>query len=84
LTLDWGTPGFYFAVLSAVFAELPLAILMILGARRLLRLTIATEMAHQGDTGPVPALWRVPLIGRPSGPAERGPAALAGGREPAG
>ncbi len=85
LTLDWGTRGFYFAVLSAAFAELPLAILMILGARRLLRLTIATEMAHQGNTGPVPALWRVPLIGRPSGgPAERGPAALAADRKPAG
>jgi hypothetical protein len=63
LTLDWGTSGIYFSLLSAVFAELPLAILMILGARRLLRLTIATEMALEGATGPVPPLWQVALLG---------------------
>jgi hypothetical protein len=63
LTLDWGTGGFYFSLLSAVVAELPLAILMALGARRLLRLTIATEMALEGATGPVPPLWQVALLG---------------------
>jgi hypothetical protein len=62
LTLDWGTHGFSFAVFSAVCGELPLALLMILGARRLLRLTIATAMAAEGVPGPVPPLWRVPLI----------------------
>jgi hypothetical protein len=62
LTLDWGTRGFSFAVFSAVCGELPLALLMILGARRLLRLTIATAMAAEGVPGPVPPLWRVPLI----------------------
>src|SRR5579863_9896318 len=62
LTLDWGTPGFSFSVFSAVCGELPLAVLMIIGARRLLRLTIATAMAAQGIPGPVPPLWRVPLI----------------------
>jgi hypothetical protein len=63
LTLDWGTNGFSFSLLSAVIAELPLAILMALGARRLLRLTVATEMALEGATGPVPPLWRVALLG---------------------
>ena len=67
LTLDWGTGGFYFSLLSAVVAELPLAILMALGARRLLRLTIATEMALEGATGPVPPLWQVALLGPGSG-----------------
>jgi hypothetical protein len=62
LTLDWGTRGFSFSVFSAVCGELPLALLMIVGARRLLRLTIATAMAAQGVPGPVPPLWRVPLI----------------------
>ena len=62
LTLDWGTRGFGFSVFSALCGELPLAILMIIGARRLLRLTIATAMAAQGIPGPVPPLWRVPLI----------------------
>jgi hypothetical protein len=63
LTLDWGTSGIWFSLLSAVFAELPLAILMALGARRLLRLTVATEMALEGATGPVPPLWQVALLG---------------------
>jgi hypothetical protein len=63
LTLDWGTSGIYFSLLSAIFAELPLAILMVLGARRLIRMTIATEMALEGATGPVPPLWQVALLG---------------------
>ena len=63
LTLDWGTSGFWFSLLSALVAELPLAILLALGARRLLRLTIATEMALEGATGPVPPLWQVALLG---------------------
>ncbi|HEY2578278.1 MAG TPA: hypothetical protein VGI74_18390, partial [Streptosporangiaceae bacterium] len=68
LTLDWGTRAFSFSLMSALFAELPLAAMMILGARRLLRLTIATTMALQGDTGPVPPLWKVSLLG--TGPNE--------------
>jgi len=63
LTLDWGTGDFWFSLFSAVVAELPLAILMIFGARRLLRLTVATEMALEGMTGPVPPLWQVALLG---------------------
>lgn len=76
LSLDWGTRAFYFSVLSAIFAELPLAVLMILGARRLLRLTVAMAMALEGGTGPVPPLWRVPLLGT-------GPGAQARRRRPA-
>ena len=68
LTLDWGTRAFSFSLLSAIFAELPVALMMVLGARRLLRLTIATTMALQGNHGPVPPLWRVPLLG--TGPGE--------------
>jgi hypothetical protein len=68
LTLDWGTRSFSFSLISAIFAELPLAAIMILGARRLLRLTIATTMALQGNHGPVPPLWKVPLLG--TGPGE--------------
>jgi hypothetical protein len=68
LTLDWGTRAFSFSLMSAIFAELPVAVMMILGTRRLLRLTVATAMALQGDHGPVPPLWRVPLLG--TGPGE--------------
>jgi len=63
LTLDWGTRNFSFSLLSAIFAELPLAVMMIVGVRRLLRLTIATTMSLQGHPGPVPPLWRAPLLG---------------------
>jgi hypothetical protein len=95
LMLDWGTRGFYVSLLSAVVAELPLAVLMGLGARRLLRLTVAAEMALEGVTGPVPALWRVALPGpRPAagdgggqpasgpGPAGRPATAAVGERDP--
>lgn len=63
LTLDWGTRGFSGSLLAALFAELPLALLMAVGARRLLRLSVATTMALQGQSGPVPPLWQVPLPG---------------------
>ena len=63
LTLDWGTKEFPLSLLLALCAELPVAALMIFGARRLLRLTIATAMARQGTPGPVPPLWRVALLG---------------------
>jgi hypothetical protein len=38
------TSGFWISLLSALFAELPLAILAFLGARRLLRATVAAAM----------------------------------------
>lgn len=71
LMLDWGTREFSLSVLLAIFVELPLAALMVLGARRLLRLTIAVAMARQGNPGPVPPLWRVALFGEsPAGGSE--------------
>ena len=63
LTLDWGSRAFSFSLASALCVELPLAILMILGARRLLRLTVRMQMALEGLPGPVPPLWRVALLG---------------------
>lgn len=63
LTLDWATRSFYFSLLSAVFVELPLAAMMIYGARRLLQLTVRMQMALEGLPGPVPPLWRVALFG---------------------
>src|SRR3984893_9501139 len=40
VTLDVRTSGFMLALLSAIFIELPLAAMAIIGARRLVRLTI--------------------------------------------
>jgi hypothetical protein len=61
VSLDVRTSGFALSVLSAVFVELPLATLAIIGARRLLRLTLSTIVTRV--PGPRLALWRVPLFG---------------------
>jgi hypothetical protein len=63
VSLDAGTPGIWNSVLTAVVVELPLAALAVLGARRLLRLTIEAVGRRHGYRGPVPALWRIPLLG---------------------
>jgi hypothetical protein len=62
LTLDYGSSGFTMSVLTAVFAELPLAFLLFVGARRLLRMTVQIVMRLEGIPGSPPALWRIPLF----------------------
>jgi hypothetical protein len=63
VVLDVATSGFLASLLSALLVELPLAILAILMARRLLRLTMGQIMRYEGLTGPVPPLWQIPLLG---------------------
>ena len=63
IALDWGTTGFMLSVLSAVVIELPLAAVALIGARRLLRLTIGRLELLAGYPGPVPSFWQVPLFG---------------------
>jgi len=63
ITLDFATRGFAFSVLLAVLVELPLAVVALIGARRLLRLTFSRLDALRGDYGPVPPFWKVPLFG---------------------
>jgi hypothetical protein len=62
LVLEFGTPDFTMAVISALVAELPLAFLLFNGARRLVRLTVHGVMHLQGISGPMPHLWRIPLF----------------------
>jgi hypothetical protein len=62
LALDYGSRDFTASILSAVFAELPLAFLMFATARRLVRVTVRTVMCLAGVPGPTPALWRIPLL----------------------
>ena len=62
LTLSYGSSGFTTSVVTALLAELPLAFLLFAGARRLVRATVMTVMQLAGITGPVPPLWRVPLL----------------------
>jgi hypothetical protein len=62
LALNYGSTDFMASVLSALLAEFPLAFVMFAGARRLIRVTVKTVMELAGIPGPVPPLWRVPLL----------------------
>jgi hypothetical protein len=62
LALDYGSSGFVWSVLSALFAELPLAFLLFVSARRLVRVNVQALMELTGASGSVPPLWRVPLF----------------------
>jgi hypothetical protein len=62
VALAYGSRGFTASLLSALLVELPLALLLLRGARRLVRVTIATMMQLSGVAGPVPPLWRIPLF----------------------
>jgi len=67
VVLDARTAGFLGSLLSALLVELPLALLTVLVARRLLRLTIGQIRLYEGQSGPVPALWKIPLFGSGTG-----------------
>jgi hypothetical protein len=67
VVLDVKTPGLWESVASALLIELPLAVIAIATARRLLRLTIGQVMRYEGLSGPVPPLWKIPLLGPASG-----------------
>jgi hypothetical protein len=62
LALSYGSSGFITSVVTALVAEFPLAFLLFAGARRLVRATVQTVMDLTGIAGPVPPLWRVPLL----------------------
>jgi hypothetical protein len=67
VSLDARTSGFALSVLSAVFVELPLATLAIIGARRLLRLSLAVIRRYEGQTGEPPSLRQAKLVGSGTG-----------------
>jgi hypothetical protein len=83
VTLDVRTSGFMLSLLSALLVELPLAAIAIMGARRLLRLTIRQVMSREGLPGPVPPLWRIPLFGPGEGHLGRHPEELDRAEKPA-
>jgi hypothetical protein len=62
LTLDYGSRAFTTSIISAAFAEIPLALILFAAARRLIRLTVSSGLRLQGFSGPMPPLWRVPLF----------------------
>jgi hypothetical protein len=61
--LDARTKGFELSLLSALLVELPLAALAILGARRLLRMSIAVVRRYEGELGDAPSLRQAKIIG---------------------
>jgi len=63
VVLDARTAGFLGSLLSALLVEVPIAVLAVFVARRLLRLTIGQVIKYEGGTGPVPSLWKLPLFG---------------------
>jgi hypothetical protein len=63
VVLDSRTTGFLSSLLSALLVEVPIAVIAVLIARRLLRITIGQVIKYEGGTGPVPSLWKVPLFG---------------------
>jgi hypothetical protein len=65
--LDWGTSGFWLSLASALLAELPVAAVLVLRARWLLRMTMRMVMSQTGHIGPVPPLWRIGLFDTEAG-----------------
>ncbi|MGH3302863.1 MAG: hypothetical protein ACRDOK_14495 [Streptosporangiaceae bacterium] len=63
VVLDARTSGFALSLASALVIELPLAVVAVLGARRLLRITNAVLQRYRGESGAVPRLKDVALVG---------------------
>jgi hypothetical protein len=63
VVLDARTKGFEVSLLSALVVELPIAALAIIAARRLLRMTNAVMLRYRGESGAVPRLRQIPLVG---------------------
>jgi hypothetical protein len=67
VVLDARTKGFGLSLTSALVIELPLALLAIAAAHRLLRQSFATLWRYRGLPGPIPGLWKMPLLaGQPA------------------
>jgi hypothetical protein len=63
VVLDARTSGFVGSLLSALVVEVPIAVIAVFVARRLLRITIGQVIKYEGGSGPVPSLWKIPLFG---------------------
>jgi hypothetical protein len=61
VALDWGTSDETASLLSAVFAEIPLALFLFHAAWRILHHTIRSAFFLVGHPGPVPAFHKISL-----------------------
>ncbi|WP_405591796.1 hypothetical protein [Streptomyces sp. NBC_01190] len=64
IVLDWNSGELTGALLTAAFAELPLAFLLLYVSRRMTRLTVIIAWRRAGRVGPVPPLFRLSLMPR--------------------
>jgi uncharacterized membrane protein YjgN (DUF898 family) len=62
IVLDWNSDELAGALLTAGAAELPLAALLLLAARKMIRLTVIIAWRRAGRSGPVPPLSRLTLM----------------------
>ena len=62
VALDYGSADFAISLATALLVELPIAFLLFLAARRLVRVTVQSLMQLTGVPGPAPPLWRIPLF----------------------
>jgi hypothetical protein len=86
VVLDTRTKGFGLSLTSALAIELPLALLAIAAAHRLLRQSFAAVWRYRGLPGPIPSLWKMPLLAGQPVPLRDmfgGPGALRDGAEDA-
>jgi hypothetical protein len=60
--LSWGSGEFVVSVVTALFGEVPLAVLMFVGARTLVLTTVRALWVREGRAGPVPRLREVRLV----------------------
>ena len=62
VVLDWGTSDVWGSLASAAFLEVPLAVFLLLKARKLVLVVIRRRWRELGLPGDPPALYRVPLF----------------------
>jgi hypothetical protein len=62
ITLSWGSGEQTASVLTAILAEIPIAVLAFALAQRLLRETAHYVLHLEGREHPVPPLRRIPII----------------------
>lgn len=62
VSLSWGKPDVWASAASAVLVELPLATLLIMRARRVLKISAELAWQRLGLAGEPPPLYRMPLF----------------------
>jgi hypothetical protein len=62
ITLDWGTHDVWASVFNAVCGEIPLAVALFTGVRRIAKTSVEVARIRVGLEGPTPPLHKVPLF----------------------